>query len=78
MDHSSNHTAEELLEFCHTRKRDRDDKSIEQQVGFYEITGPAGQDADARSDIFAFGAMLYEVLTGKKAFEEDAPYLGPC
>src|SRR5262245_28447961 len=28
-----------------------------------------GQDADARSDIFAFGAVLYELLTARKAFE---------
>ncbi len=27
-----------------------------------------GKEADARSDIFAFGAMLYEMLTGKRAF----------
>ena len=28
-----------------------------------------GKDADVASDIFAFGAMLYEMVTGHKAFE---------
>ena len=26
------------------------------------------KDADARSDIFSFGAVLYETITGKPAF----------
>jgi eukaryotic-like serine/threonine-protein kinase len=32
-----------------------------------------GQAADARTDIFAFGAVLYEVLSGQRAFRHDTP-----
>ena len=37
-----------------------------------------GKEADARSDIFAFGAVVYEMLTGKKAFggKSEASLIG--
>jgi len=32
-----------------------------------------GQEADSRSDIFSFGLVLYEMLTGKQAFAASTP-----
>ena len=40
-------------------------------VGTFQYMAPEqleGQEADARTDIFAFGAVVYEMVTGKKAF----------
>ena len=40
-------------------------------LGTFQYMSPEqleGRDADARSDIFALGALIYEMATGKKAF----------
>ena len=41
-------------------------------LGTFQYMSPEqveGRDADVRSDIFALGAVLYEMATGKRAFE---------
>ena len=45
-------------------------------VGTFPYMSPEqleGRDADARSDIFALGAVLYEMIAGRRAFEGTAP-----
>jgi eukaryotic-like serine/threonine-protein kinase len=39
-------------------------------VGYMSPEQVRGQTADHRTDIFAFGAILYEVLAGKRAFQK--------
>jgi eukaryotic-like serine/threonine-protein kinase len=41
-------------------------------VGYMSPEQVRGQSADHRSDIFALGAILYEMLTGKRAFKRDS------
>jgi Tol biopolymer transport system component len=42
-------------------------------VGYMAPEQVRGKATDARADIFAFGAVLYEMLTGQRAFRGESP-----
>ncbi len=55
-----------------TRRVDTDPGTVIGTVGYMSPEQVRGQVVDHRSDIFAFGAILYEMLSGKRAFHGDS------
>jgi Tol biopolymer transport system component len=47
--------------------------SVVGTVGYMAPEQARGKPADARADLFAFGAILYELLTGHRAFQGETP-----
>ena len=47
--------------------------SIMGTVGYMSPEQVKGEQVDQRSDIFSFGAVFYEMLSGKRAFRGDSP-----
>jgi serine/threonine protein kinase len=55
-----------------TRKVNTDPGTVMGTMGYISPEQLKGQPADHRSDIFSFGAILYEMLSGKRAFRGDS------
>src|SRR5207244_2448093 len=55
-----------------TRKVNTDPGTVMGTMGYMSPEQLKGQPADHRSDIFSFGAILYEMLSGNRAFGGDS------
>ncbi len=54
-----------------TVSRYTDPGAVMGTAGYMSPEQVRGEPADARSDIFAFGSVLYEMVTGRRAFARD-------
>ena len=55
-----------------TRRVDTDPGTVMGTMGYMSPEQLKGHPADHRSDIFSFGAILYEMLSGRRAFRGDS------
>ena len=55
-----------------TQKKITDPGTVMGTVGYMAPEQVRGQEADTRADIFAFGVILYEMLSGRRAFTGDS------
>src|SRR5262249_31453784 len=55
-----------------TQRKMTDPGTVMGTVGYMSPEQVRGQEADHRADIFSFGMILYEMLSGKRAFDGDS------
>src|SRR5713101_3842817 len=55
-----------------TRRADTDPGVVMTTVGYMSPEQVKGRPVDHRSDIFSFGAILYEMLSGRRAFHGES------
>jgi serine/threonine protein kinase len=56
-----------------TLKPATEEGAIVGTVSYMSPEQAEGKKVDARSDIFSFGALLYEMVTGRRAFQAETP-----
>jgi Tol biopolymer transport system component len=62
-----------LADISETRTADAmtDPGTVMGTIGYMAPEQVRGENVDARCDLFAFGAVLYEMLSGRRAFQRD-------